>query len=52
MGIAAEPLRGLVASIFRHAGSQPEEAEIVADHLVEANLAGHDSHGVIRVAPI
>jgi len=51
MGIAAEPLRGLVASIFRHAGSQPEEAEIVADHLVEANLAGHDSHGVIRVAP-
>src|ERR1700755_3698029 len=27
-------------------GSTPEEAAIVADHLVEANLRGHDSHGV------
>ena len=22
------------------------EADLVADHLVQANLAGHDSHGV------
>jgi hydroxycarboxylate dehydrogenase B len=51
MGIAAEPLGGLVASVFRHAGSSPDEAAIIADHLIEANLAGHDSHGVIRVAP-
>ena len=27
-------------------GSSPAEAEIVAEHLVEANLRGHDSHGV------
>ena len=27
-------------------GSTPEEADEVADHLVRANLAGHDSHGV------
>jgi hydroxycarboxylate dehydrogenase B len=27
-------------------GSSPEETEEVADHLVRANLAGHDSHGV------
>jgi uncharacterized oxidoreductase len=27
-------------------GSSPAEADIVADHLVEANLRGHDSHGV------
>jgi uncharacterized oxidoreductase len=27
-----------------------EEAEIVADHLISANLAGVDSHGVIRIA--
>src|SRR6201991_781895 len=27
-------------------GSSPEEAAIVAEHLVEANLRGHDSHGV------
>ena len=28
------------------AGSAQAEAGIVADHLVEANLRGHDSHGV------
>lgn len=28
------------------AGSPPPEAQIVAEHLVEANLSGHDSHGV------
>jgi uncharacterized oxidoreductase len=33
-----------------HAGSTEQEARIVGDHLVDANLAGHDSHGVIRVA--
>lgn len=27
-------------------GSKPDEATIVAEHLVEANLRGHDSHGV------
>ena len=27
---------------------EPAEAAAVADHLVEANLVGHDSHGVIR----
>ncbi len=27
-------------------GSNPDEADEVADHLVRANLAGHDSHGV------
>ena len=30
-------------------GSASAEAGIVSDHLVDANLAGHDSHGVIRV---
>jgi uncharacterized oxidoreductase len=51
MGIAAAPLRDLVQSIFERAGSDPVEAKAVADHLIEANLMGHDSHGVIRVAP-
>ncbi len=51
MAIAALPLRDLVQTVFEHAGSPPEEARTVADHLVEANLMGHDSHGVIRVAP-
>ena len=51
MGIAAAPLRHLVQTIFERAGSNAAEAEAVADHLIEANLMGHDSHGVIRVAP-
>ena len=42
-------MQDYVAAIFRAAGSEPEEAEIIAAHLVEANLAGHDSHGVMRV---
>jgi hydroxycarboxylate dehydrogenase B len=51
MGIAAAPLQDLVQTIFERAGSAAAEAEAVADHLIEANLMGHDSHGVIRVAP-
>ena len=38
-----------VSKIFEHAGSDKEESFIVADHLVDSNLVGHDSHGVIRV---
>ena len=30
------------------AGRVAENAKIVSDHLVDANLAGHDSHGVIN----
>ena len=48
--IGAAALRAFVASAFEAAQSSPAEAAIIADHLVEANLAGHDSHGVIRVA--
>jgi len=32
--------------VFAAAGSAESEAEIVAGHLLEANLKGHDSHGV------
>jgi hydroxycarboxylate dehydrogenase B len=35
--------------LFRAAGVPAEEAEVVARSLVDANLCGHDSHGVIRV---
>lgn len=50
MKLNHDRLRQLTAVIFRQAGCQPAEAERVADHLVEANLVGHDSHGVIRLA--
>lgn len=36
----------LAFDIIRSFGSEKDEAQIVADHLVNANLAGHDSHGV------
>jgi uncharacterized oxidoreductase len=48
--VAAGDLRRAVRAIFARAGSDEGEAQAVADHLVEANLVGHDSHGVIRVA--
>ncbi|MBX3412874.1 MAG: malate/lactate/ureidoglycolate dehydrogenase [Pirellulales bacterium] len=51
MLIAAPALERLVASIFYKAGCHETEANQIARYLVEANLVGHDSHGVIRVAP-
>src|SRR5215217_3406319 len=39
-------LTGIARRVFAAAGSTEEEAGIVAEHLVEANLKGHDSHGV------
>src|SRR5207253_4922089 len=48
--IPVADLRAFAAAVFRATGSTEDEARIVGDHLVDANLAGHDSHGVIRVA--
>ena len=39
-------LHALTSLIVSRMGSAAEETEAVADHLVRANLAGHDSHGV------
>ncbi len=41
-----EALTEFAAAIIEAAGSQRAEALEVARHLVEANLKGHDSHGV------
>ena len=35
-----------VEALWRTAGSSEKEARLTADHLVAANLSGHDSHGV------
>jgi uncharacterized oxidoreductase len=43
-------LAALGRAVFIGAGSDEQEAGIIANHLVEANLAGHDSHGVIRIS--
>ncbi len=47
--IDAGSLREAVAAIFAAAGCDTDEGARIARYLVEANLAGHDSHGVIRV---
>jgi hydroxycarboxylate dehydrogenase B len=44
--IRAAPLRAVARAIVGAAGSQPDEAALVAGQLVESNLTGHDSHGV------
>jgi uncharacterized oxidoreductase len=44
--ISAAQLHRFVAGWCAAGGSEPYEAELVADHLVRANLTGHDSHGV------
>ncbi len=44
--VRAEPLHAFVAAIRAQAGSSEREARLVADRLVGANLAGHDSHGI------
>ena len=41
-----QALRGLCRAILAAIGSSVDEQHIVADHLVEAMLKGHDSHGV------
>ena len=48
--ISVAELRAFAAAVFRATGSTEDEARIVGDHLVDANLAGHESHGVIRVS--
>jgi LDH2 family malate/lactate/ureidoglycolate dehydrogenase len=47
--IAAERLSEIGQALFEAAGTPPEEAELVMRHIVGANLAGHDSHGVIQI---
>lgn len=46
MIIDAARLTALLAAILEHAGAEPDRARVCADHLVAANLKGHDSHGV------
>src|SRR6266699_4024563 len=47
--LAAERLSEIGRALFVAAGTPAEEADIVMRHVVAANLAGHDSHGVIQI---
>jgi uncharacterized oxidoreductase len=47
---APDELERLARRVFEAWGAPADVAATVAGHLVGANLAGHDSHGVIRIA--
>lgn len=47
--IAVEPLTEFAARMLAAGGVGQDEARLVAASLVDANLRGHDSHGVMRV---
>ncbi len=46
MRMPSGALQRVAEAVLCRAGSEPGEARVVAEHLVRANLAGHDSHGV------
>jgi uncharacterized oxidoreductase len=46
--IQADALNTLIFHILQAAGAPDDYAQTVSTHLVDANLAGHDSHGVLR----
>src|SRR3954465_8141185 len=41
-----DSLRAAVRELMRDFGSQPTEVELVTENLLQANLTGHDSHGI------
>ena len=43
-----DKLRDFIQQLFERVGSESKEAERIAFYLVQSNLTGHDSHGVIR----
>ena len=46
MLIQSRNLQTMAVEILLAAGSSGDEPQIVAKNLVQANLAGHDSHGI------
>jgi len=47
--LTREDIRKIAYTVLRAAGASDSNAGIVADHLADANMAGQDSHGFIRV---
>src|SRR5438445_11470639 len=47
--VQADRLTRIGAALLKAAGASDEEADAVALGCVNANLAGHDSHGVIAI---
>ena len=47
--VPAGPLRTFAAGVLEGMGATSSAAVEVGRHLVDANLAGHDSHGILRL---
>ena len=47
--LSQEALLSFANALLVAGGANEEEAEIVGGSLVDANLRGHDSHGVMRI---
>jgi len=47
--VSAGRLRTIASELLQGAGATEEEAAIVSRHSIGANLAGHDSHGIIQI---
>ena len=47
--VAADRLREIATQLLQSSGASEEEATIIAKHSIGANLAGHDSHGIIQI---
>ena len=47
--VRAEPLLDFCVQVFTKMGVPPQDAQVTADVLVQANLRGIDSHGVARL---
>lgn len=47
--IAAPDLQAFAFRVLEEMGADPDVAAETAEHLIGANLAGHDSHGMLRL---
>jgi len=47
--VAHDALRRFVAAVYEKGGMPPRDAALIADTLVQADLWGHQSHGVLRL---
>jgi LDH2 family malate/lactate/ureidoglycolate dehydrogenase len=47
--VQADRLIEIADALLRGAGTPADEAATVARHVIGANLAGHDSHGIIQI---
>ena len=47
--LTAEAIRTIASEVLHAAGASEHHAGVVGSHLADANLAGHDSHGFIRI---